>query len=133
MSAEIIYFRKRTRSQTKLTTTAKNLRLRRERFEVWRRKEAAVDYWKTWLEFQLVVKIAASNGVQEAYSDVHKFNNKSRTAALNCYRAGLCELLLAPAPDVLFAKTNIRLTPVFMFPVYRSNASIRSLRMMWRF
>jgi hypothetical protein len=111
VSAEIIDFRTahrapvatateaRTRPQGESTTTAKNLRLRQERFEVWRRIDASVNYWHARLKFEDAILRAARLGLREA--DSHRdVTDQTRWATLENYRAALCKQLLTPAPDV---------------------------------
>jgi hypothetical protein len=111
MSAEIIDFRTahrapvavatvvRTRSQRALTTTAKNLRLRQKRFEVWRRADAAMDYWHARLKLADAARRAAREGMPEACSHP-EVNQEARGAILKSYREALREQLLTPAPDL---------------------------------
>lgn len=80
------------------TTTAKNARLRRVRWRIWRRVDAVTNYWRVLLEFQHAVSIAKRHGLKEAraYSDL---TDETRWSILESYRDALGKQLLTPAPD----------------------------------
>jgi hypothetical protein len=111
MSAEIIDFTTtsyRTRAAddaprktagTPTTTTAKNARLRSARWEVWRRADAIVNYWRALLEFTDAVSRAKRNGLNEARAHAET-SAEARWQILESYRDAMGKHLLTPAPDV---------------------------------
>jgi hypothetical protein len=84
---------------TGLTTTAKNQRLRSERWEMWRKAAAATRYWHTLLRFTDAVFIAKMHYVNEVRAHAET-SHQARWAIVNGYRDALGRQLLTPAPDM---------------------------------
>jgi hypothetical protein len=109
MSAEIIDLATRHRTPgadepsrhrpTGLTTTAKNQRLRSERWEVWRKADATTRYWHTLLHFTDAVSCAKNHDVKEARTYTET-SHEGRWAIVNGYRDALGRQLLTPAHDM---------------------------------
>jgi hypothetical protein len=81
------------------TTTGKNARLRRARWEVWRRADAVTRYWCALLNFHGAVLYAKRNGLKDARAHV-EISEDGRWSILDRYRDALNKQLLTPAPDV---------------------------------
>jgi hypothetical protein len=82
-----------------LTTTAKNQRLRSERWEVWRKADATTRYWHTLLHFTDAVSCAKNHDVMEARTYTET-SHEGRWAIVNGYRDALGRQLLTPAHDM---------------------------------
>jgi hypothetical protein len=109
MSAEVINFTTRhcihgadepsRRRPRDLTTTAKNRRLRNERWEVWRKAAAATRYWWALLRLADELKIAEMNRLTYRTMPLN-LCGEDRWAILESYRDALGAQLLAPAYDM---------------------------------
>jgi hypothetical protein len=81
-----------------LSATARNGRLRERRREIWRRAEAATQYWRVRLDFHDAVEIAQHREVPEArYHPI--VNSEDRYPMVRRYREALMKQPLTPAPD----------------------------------
>jgi hypothetical protein len=81
-----------------LTETARNGRLRKERFEIWRAAEAATRYWRLRLDFESALSHAQNMEIPEGrYHPV--VDHKDRYPMVGKWREALVRQLLTPAPD----------------------------------
>jgi hypothetical protein len=86
-------------AETPLTTTAKNQRLRRERWEVWRRADALTEYWLRRLRFMDAIKIADRWGFSDKTLQRQNMSYEARWRVLESYREAKRKQILTPAPD----------------------------------
>jgi hypothetical protein len=117
MTAEIVAFPRAVTPQTRklvrklvreeleaveapLTTTAKNQRLRRERWEVWRRADALTEYWLRRLRFMDAISRAHRLGFSDKTLQRQDTSNENRWRVIESYRDALDKQLRTPAPDM---------------------------------
>jgi hypothetical protein len=86
-----------------LSITAENGRLRKERYEVWRRAEAATHYWEVRMKFEDAVLIVQQHGLPEGCSHP-AVEIDGHWPLIDGYRAALVKQLLTPAPDAASIK-----------------------------
>ena len=116
MTAEIVAFPRAVTPQTRklvrkiirqemkaaempLTETAKNQRLRRERWEVWRRANAITKYWLRRLEFIDAISIVERLGFSDKTLQRQDTSHKARWQILESYCEAERKQILTPAPD----------------------------------
>ena len=90
---------RRDHAATQSTATGKNKKLRKQRAEVWRAAEAAVNYWHARMRFEDAIEIARRNGIPEAGRHPVR-TPEDHMPLMENYRSALAEQLLTPAPDV---------------------------------
>jgi hypothetical protein len=81
-----------------LSATAKNGRLRKKRFEVWRTADAVTGYWRKRLDFHDALSSVQRRGISEGRSHPAA-DDEDRWALVNGWRAAFVKQLLTPAPD----------------------------------
>jgi hypothetical protein len=81
-----------------LSTTARNGRLRKKRYDVWRTAEAVTRYWRTRLDFHDAISSVQRRGLSEGRShpDV---DDGDRQPMVEKWRAAFVKQLLTPASD----------------------------------
>jgi hypothetical protein len=89
-----------TRPLAERAVTAKNVQLRRELQQAWRKASAATNYWQVLLKFCDAAPIAARAGVCEACLHSCEFNEDVRRHHIESYREAVCRQILTPAPDI---------------------------------
>jgi hypothetical protein len=92
-----ISFRARDDAET-LTTINRNKRLRKQRNDVWRKADAAVNYWRARIELEDAIEIGHREGIPETCFHPTK-THEYRPLSLKSYRLALAQQLLTPAPD----------------------------------
>jgi hypothetical protein len=72
-------------------------RLRKQRYDMWRKADAATRYWHAMMDLQQAILIGQANGIVEtSRHPMETFGN--RDPLLENYRKALVEQLLTPAP-----------------------------------
>jgi hypothetical protein len=79
-----------------LTITARNQRLRHERWEAWRKANAATEYWRALLDLEHAVSIAKQHNLKEA----HGMCATNRDALVDNLRDAIGRQLLTPACSI---------------------------------
>jgi hypothetical protein len=82
------------------TITARNRRIRNERWEAWQKAHAATEYWNALLNFHHAVSIAAREGLREACSQSGDFSDDFRWRIVCSYREAVRRQIFTAAPDM---------------------------------
>lgn len=87
--------------QQSMTPTAKNRRLRDERWKAWRNADRATNYWLARFKFYDAVFTAVEIGLPEARSDSCNLGGgEYRQDSVNGYREAVRKQIFTPAPDI---------------------------------
>jgi hypothetical protein len=98
------------RDEEGLTETAKNLHLRRARYDAWREADAAMDYWNIAMKMHNLIQRVQVDGLPEG--ELHdKIDHAEFHPLAKKWREAWSRLILTPAPDtrcVTWKKTQLK-------------------------
>jgi hypothetical protein len=84
-------------------TTKTNKRLREQRYDIWRKAEAATSYWRAMMDLQQAILVGQNNGIIET-SRHPKESHGNWFPLLESHRNAEVKQLLTPAPTAALLK-----------------------------